>query len=293
MRPRAAVLPALLLPTLLVALLLALGACTGTATTGTSGSDAAGAPAVLDDPAALARAGVARLRPQVVATAPHDRTAFTEGLELAGGSLWESTGRTGASQLRELDPDRGTVRRSEDLPTAVFGEGVTVLPDRIWQLTWRDHVVYDRDPATLQVRRTLTLDREGWGLCHGTGEAGIGDGLVSSDGSDELVVRDPVSFAPRRTVRVSVAGTPVGELNELECTPEGVWANVWETDHLVRIDPTSGAVTAVVDAAGLRPADRRAGTDVLNGVAAIPGTDEFWLTGKLWPTSFRVRFVPA
>lgn len=288
MRPRAAVVPALL-----VALLLALTACGGGSTAGSAdpGTTGSGVPAVLDDPAALARAGVARLRPQVVATAPHDRTAFTEGLELAGGSLWESTGRTGRSQLRELDPATGAVTQSVDLPTAVFGEGVTVLPDRIWQLTWRDHVVYDRDPATLQVRRTLTLDREGWGLCHGTGEPGVGDGLVSSDGSDELVVRDPVSFAPRRTVRVTVAGAPLRELNELECTPEGVWANVWQTDHLVRIDPGTGAVTAVVDAAGLLPADQRAGTDVLNGIAAIPGTDEFWLTGKLWPTSFRVRMV--
>jgi glutamine cyclotransferase len=243
-------------------------------------------PPVLDDPAALAGAGVARLGVEVLGTTPHDRTAFTQGFEIDGGTLWEGTGREGRSELRELDPATGAVRRSVPLPADVFGEGVTVLPDRVWQLTWRDGVVYDRDPAMLAVRRTLPADREGWGICD------LGDRLVTSDGSDELVFRDPVSFAPTGSVRVAAAGTTVRELNELECTPEGVWANVWQTDHIVRIDPASGRVTAVVDAAGLLPPADRAGADVLNGIAAVPGTDEFLLTGKLWPTTFRVRFVP-
>lgn len=242
-------------------------------------------PTVLDDVAALDAAGVTRLGVQVLGTTGHDPTAFTEGFELAGGSLWESTGLSGHSQLRELDPASGTVRRSVALPDDAFGEGVTVLPDRIWQLTYRDGVAYDRDPATLAVRRTVSLEREGWGACHDT------ERVLTSDGTDELVARDPVSFTPRGAVRVTAAGVPVDELNELECTPAGVWANVWRTDHIVRIDPTSGRVTAVVDASGLLPPGERGDTDVLNGIAAVPGTDEFLLTGKLWPTTFRVRFV--
>ncbi len=277
-------LPAALL---LVAALVLAGCGTGTA--GARALRAAGGASVLDDAAALEAAGVARLRPHVLAAVPHDRTAFTQGLELTAdaSTLVEGTGRTGRSQLRELDPATGALRRAADLPREVFGEGVTVLGDRIWQLTWQDGVVYDRDPTTLAVRRTLPLEREGWGVCHD------GTRLISSDGSAELVIRDPASFAPRATVPVRAAGVPVENLNELECTPDGVWANVWQTDDIVRIDPTTGRVTAVVDAAGLLPAAEREGADVLNGVAAVPGTDQFLLTGKLWPTLFRVRFVPA
>lgn len=244
-------------------------------------------PPVLDDPRALAAAGVTVLRPQVVATAPHDTGAFTEGLELSDGVLLEGTGLRGRSQLREVDPATGAVRRAVDLPASQFGEGVTVIGSSIWQLTWTDGVAYERDRATLAVRRTVPLPREGWGLC------ADGSRLVSGDGSDELVVRDPATFAPVGSVHVRVAGQPLTQINELECTPSGIWANIWQTDHLVRIDPTIGRVTAVVDAAGLLPDDQRANSDaVLNGITAIPGTDQFWLTGKLWPTSFRVRFVP-
>lgn len=274
-------------PARVVVLLLALALVVGGCGVPSGGSDDPAAGGVLDDPAALAEAGVARLRPRVVGTLPHYPWAFTQGLELEGNSLWEGTGRRGRSQLREIDPVNSGVRRAVDLPPQVFGEGITVLPGRIWQLTWTDEVVYDRDPRTLAVRRTLPLDREGWGVCHD------GRRLVSSDGSDELVFRNQDSFAPTGTVRVTAAGEPVSGLNELECTPRGVWANVWPTDHIVRIDPGTGRITAVVDAAGLLPPDQRAGTDVLNGIAWVPGTDQFLITGKLWPTIFRVRFVPG
>lgn len=242
---------------------------------------------VLDDDRSLAAAGVALLRPQVLSSVPHDPTAFTQGFEIAGDTLWEGTGRRGRSQLRALDPATGSVRRAVDLPPEVFGEGITVLPGRIWQLTWTDGVVYDRDPRNLAVRRTVPLGREGWGLCRD------GSRLVSSDGSDELVFRDPSSFAPLGSVRVRAAGEPVSSLNELDCGEGEVWANVWPTDRIVRIDPADGRVTAVVDAAGLLPEDSRERADVLNGIAAVPGTDQFLITGKLWPLTFRVRFVPA
>ncbi len=248
--------------------------------------------------------GVARLRVQVLATVPHDPTAFTEGFELSadGRTLWEGTGSTGASQLRATDPATGAVRRAVDLPSSQFGEGVTVLPDRIWQLTWKDGVVYERDPATLAVRRTLPYDREGWGMCHTTVSSGVelrsaaspGD-VVTSDGGADLMLRDPATFAARRTVPVTLGGVPVDRLNELDCGDgHTVWANVWQTDDLVGIDLASGRITAVVDASGLRPRSTEDDPDaVLNGIAAIPGAPgEFLLTGKRWPTTFRVRFAP-
>jgi glutamine cyclotransferase len=238
------------------------------------------------------------LRPQVLAELPHDPTAFTQGLELAGEPgarvLYEGTGLPGRSQLRELDPDSGAVRRAVPLPGELFGEGITVVGDRIWQLTWRDGVALEWDRATLTLRRQVPIDGEGWGLCRDGGGPPGGPGrgrLVRSDGTDRLRFHDPDDLAERGSVAVTLAGEPVTALNELECVDGQVWANVWQTDRIVRIDPADGRVTAVVDAAGLLDAGRRAETDVLNGVAAVPGTDEFLVTGKLWPSTFRVRFA--
>ena len=218
---------------------------------------------------------------------PHDRSSFTQGLELADGTLYEGTGRHGRSALRALDPGTGRVLREERLPAALFGEGITVVDDRIWQITWEEGVAIERDRASLRELRRVRYPGEGWGLCRD------GSRLVMSDGSDRLSFRDPATFAPLGQIAVTLEGRPVPEINELECTGGQVWANVWGSDRLLRIDPASGRVTAEVDASGLLPPGERAGTDVLNGIAAVPGTDEFLLTGKLWPHVYRVRFVPA
>jgi glutamine cyclotransferase len=249
------------------------------------GVPAPGAPALIPSGSTSA-AAVPVLHPQVLAELPHDPSAFTQGFEIDGGVLYEGTGLEGRSQLRELDPDTGAVERSVPLPGRLFGEGITVVGDRIWQLTWRDGVALEWDRATLTVRRQVPLDGEGWGLCLDGGR------LVRSDGTDRLRFADPDSFVEEGSVAVTLDGRPVTQLNELECVDGQVWANVWQTDRIVRIDPADGRVTAVVDAAGLLPPDRRAGADVLNGIAAVPGTDEFLVTGKLWPTAFRVRFAP-
>lgn len=227
------------------------------------------------------------LRPEVVAEVPHDPTAYTQGLEIADGVLYEGTGLVGASQLRELDPSTGAVLRSAPLPDEVFGEGVTVVGDRIWQLTWQDGVAYEWDRATLTRIREVPLAGEGWGLC--TGDDGR---LVRSDGTARLRFHDPVTFAETGAVDVTQDGVPVTRLNELECVDGQVYANVWQTDRIVRVDPADGRVTAVVDASGLLDPERRAGTDVLNGIADAGG-GELLLTGKLWPSTFRVRLVPA
>ena len=242
-------------------------------------------------------AGPARtVRPEVLAEQPHDTSAFTQGFELAprGGdtgsegeiALYEGTGLAGRSQLRELDPATGAVRRSVPLPGTLFGEGITVVDDRIWQLTWQDGVALEWDRATFGLLRQVPLDGEGWGLC------GDGERLVRSDGTAMLRFHDPGSFAETGSVAVTLDGRPVTRLNELECVDGQVWANVWQTDLIVRIDPSDGRVIQVVDAAGLLDPARRAGADVLNGIAAA-GDGEFLLTGKLWPATFRVRIPPA
>ncbi|TWF92511.1 glutamine cyclotransferase [Saccharopolyspora dendranthemae] len=217
---------------------------------------------------------------------PHDRSSFTQGLEIADGTLYEGTGLRGSSVLRAADPLSGSARHEARLPAEFFGEGITVTGDRIWQLTWQEGVAFERDRATLRELRRVEYPGEGWGLCSD------GRRLVMSDGSDRLTFRDPVTFAQVGEVSVTQEGSSVEELNELECVGGQVWANVWGSDEILRIDPASGQVTAVVDAGGLLRPEQQAGADVLNGIAAVPGTDEFLITGKKWPAMFRVRFVP-
>lgn len=228
-----------------------------------------------------------RLRAQVLEVRPHDRSAFTQGFELVDGVLYEGTGLAGRSEMLATDPATGTVLRRVELPAPLFGEGITVVADRIWQLTWTDGVAIERDRATFAERRRVRYDGEGWGLCHD------GRRLVMSDGTDRLTFRDAVTFAPLGEVRVRNTRSSVQRLNELECAGGAVYANIWDTEQIVRIDAAAGAVIAEIDASGLLPAAERAGVDVLNGIAAIPGTDEFLLTGKRWPHTYRVRFAPA
>ncbi|MGI9062262.1 MAG: glutaminyl-peptide cyclotransferase [Pseudonocardiaceae bacterium] len=233
------------------------------------------------------------LRVAVLERLPHDTELFTQGLEIADGVLYEGTGLVGESRLRATplaDPSR--VLTEVELPEPLFGEGLTVVDDRIWQLTWRGGVAIERDRDSLAERRRVRYDGEGWGICSQR-ESPAG-WLVMSNGTAVLTFRDPDTFAATGTVTVRDRGRPVARLNELECTAGAVWANVWQTDRIVRIDPATGAVTATVDAAGLLTPQQRARADVLNGIAAVPGTDgEFLLTGKRWPTTFRVRFAPA
>jgi glutaminyl-peptide cyclotransferase len=221
---------------------------------------------------------------EVLGTIPHDTSAFTQGLELVDGVLYEGTGLAGESTLRRIDPETGEVERRVDLPSPLFGEGVTVVGDRIWQITWQDGVAIQRDRNSLEEVKRVTYEGEGWGLCRD------GDRLVMSDGTDELKFRDPETFAQTGSVRVRRNGIPLVRINELECVGGRVWANLWQSDDVVTIDPRSGDVVTTHDLSGIRPEGVPA-SDVLNGIAAVPGTDEFLVTGKNWPTIFRVRFT--
>mgnify|MGYP001562161694 FL=1 len=241
-----------------------------------------------------------RLVPRVVATHPHDPTAFTQGLELVDGRILESTGRYGESEIREVDRATGRVLRSAALDATWFGEGLTALGDgRAVQLTWKAGRAVVWDLPTLTEVDVLTYGGQGWGLCRlpdtdvDLGQDQEAGSLVMSDGSDRLTFRD-LELTRTGDVEVRLDGMPVTRLNELECVDGTVWANVWQTDTIVAIDPSTGTVTAVVDASGLL-ADRSSlgDDDVLNGIAHDPETGRFLLTGKRWPVLFEVVFEPA
>jgi glutamine cyclotransferase len=220
----------------------------------------------------------------VLATLPHDTTSFTEGLQRDGTTLWEGTGLAGLSELRELNPTTGAVVRSAPLPGKLWGEGVAVTGDTIWQLTYQDGVALQWDKATLKVKKQVGLTGEGWGLCFD------GNRLVQSDGSATLRFRNPATFAQTGALTVTLDDKPVPQLNELECAGGQVWANVWPTTQIVRINPASGRVTATVDGAGLLTPEQQQGTDVMNGITWLGG-DDYLLTGKYWPVMLRVRIV--
>ncbi|MEV6604362.1 glutaminyl-peptide cyclotransferase [Kutzneria sp. NPDC051319] len=226
-------------------------------------------------------AGPPHLRVEVLGTMPHDTSAFTEGYELAGGVLYESTGLQGSSTLRAVDPKTGRVQRSVDLPAEYFGEGIAVVGDRIWQLTWQQNVAMLRDRTTLEQLGTASYQDEGWGLCYD------GRRLVMSDGTSLLTFRDPRTFAVTGHVQVAYEG----RLNELECVDGSVWANVYPTKTIIRVDPASGAVQGVADLSALGPTGDTAADDVLNGISVAPTPGEFLVTGKRWPLAYRVRFT--
>jgi glutaminyl-peptide cyclotransferase len=221
----------------------------------------------------------------------HDTTAFTQGLEFHEGRLFQSRGRYGRSALTEIDPVTGAVLRRTDLAAEFFAEGITVVDDRIIQITWREERAFVYDIDTFAVVDEFNYIGEGWGLC--LDDAGADRRLVMSNGSDALTFRDPETFAATGSVNVTLNGGPLDNINELECVDGLVWANVWLTDAIVVIDPADGTVVSVVDASGLLTPAEQAGTDVLNGIARDHDTGRWLITGKLWPTMFVVDFVPA
>lgn len=260
--------------TVLLLSALAAGSAPATRTTLPSGSpDAASA-----SPALLAW--------EVVARRPHDPEAFTQGLVLDGaGRLFESTGLLGRSTLREVDRGTGRVIRAVALPEDQFGEGLALVGERLIQLTWRNGVAHVWSADSFALEGSFAYEGEGWGLCHD------GRRLVMSDGSARLTFRDPATFGILGAVTVHEAGLPLGELNELECVDGAVWANVYGSDRIVRIEPDSGRVSGSLDLSGIlrpHPRDARAGA-VLNGIARDPVEGTFLVTGKLWPELIEIR----
>ena len=228
---------------------------------------------------------VRSLRVDVLRELSHERDAYTQGLVWWDNQLFESTGRYGDSTLRRLDPQTGRVEQRIGVPDQYFGEGLALVDRRLIMLTWTSERAFTYDRDSFELEETFSYQGEGWGLCHD------GDRLVMSDGSDMLTFRDPDTFEQIGEQRVRLRGQPLRKLNELECVDGVVYANVWEEDFLVRIDPETGRVTDYIDATGLLRGDDRLGAEVLNGIAYDPTAETFYITGKWWPKMFEVRFV--
>jgi glutaminyl-peptide cyclotransferase len=226
---------------------------------------------------------VPMVQPTVIGEVPHDPKAFTEGLVFDGPALYESTGLVGQSELRQVDPATGAVLRSAKLPPDFFGEGIAVVGDKIWQLTWKNGVAIEWDKANFTpLRQVPYSDGEGWGLCYD------GKRLVRSDGTDKLHFHDPNSFAETGSVAVTYEGKSFSGLNELECVDGQIWANVLPTDQIAHIDPATGKVTEIVNAGVVSNKIGHGKDQVLNGIA-YAGNGEYLVTGKFWPSMFRVQ----
>lgn len=251
-----------------------------------AGSAAAPPPQTTTGATVAAEHPVRMLRVDVLRELSHERDAYTQGLLWWNDQLFESTGRIGDSTLRRLDPQTGEVLQRIDIGQQYFGEGLALVDQRLIMLTWRDERAFTFDRDSFEALDTYRYQGEGWGLCLDQ------DRLVMSDGTDRLTFRDPVTFEPVGEQRVRLRGQPLPKLNELECVDGAVYANVWEDDFLVRIDPQTGHVTDYIDAAGLLQGDDLFGSEVLNGIAYNPVAETFYITGKWWPKMFEVRFVP-
>lgn len=244
------------------------------------------------------------LEPEILGERPHDVKAYTQGLLFYEDALYESTGaHQRASMLRELDPLTGEVRRMITLPEEYFAEGLERVDDTLIQLTWQSNVAFVYDLATFEQIATYEYEGEGWGLCSD------GRYLYMSDGTPFIQVRDRENFDLMVMAAVTLNGQainnyvtpdqrPLSRLNELECAGDSIYANVWMTDYILRIDKTNGVVTGVIDASSLRERfseEEAAAIDpsaeVLNGIVYLPDSDSFLVTGKNWPKMFEVRWV--
>lgn len=288
------------------ALLLLMALLTGCGAAQTADQPAAVVPA---SPAATPTAAVPALPPdahqtalvapklytyRVVNTYPHDPAAFTQGLIVRDGQFIEGTGQEGQSTLRRVAIESGEVLEQHPLDAQYFGEGITELGGKIYQLTWRNGTGFVYDAETLTQTATFAYGTEGWGITHD------GERLIVSDGTPILQYWDPATLQPVSGVTVSLFGLPVPNINELEYIDGAIYANVWKTNLIMRIDPASGQVTGVIDLSGLLdyapPATPTAAQvvsqpDVLNGIAYDEATGRLYVTGKRWPAVFAIELL--
>ena len=219
----------------------------------------------------------------VVNTYPHDPTAFTQGLEYRDGFLYEGLGQQGKSGIRRVALETGKVLQEFKIPPGYFGEGITVTAGKLFELSWKDKTGFVYDAKTFRLIRNFSYFGEGWGLTHD------GTNLIMSDGTEFLRILDPATFSERRRVRVTAVGQPLKNLNELEYVKGEIFANIWMTDYIARIDPATGRVNSYIDLRGLMPPN--ASRDVLNGIAYDAAGDRLFVTGKLWPRLFEIKLA--
>ena len=221
----------------------------------------------------------------VLDTLFHDRTAFTQGFEIGEGILWESTGLYGLSSLRKLDPSTGELLDEWPLPVTLFGEGITIINDQIFQLTWKSGQVLSWNLEDPEPVVTGTIETQGWGIC-----AIDMNTIVTSDGTSILSFRNISDFNSIRSISVTLDDVPQISLNELEYVDGSIYANQWNSDRILRIDPASGCVEALIDASDLLSPDDTLNAGPLNGIAWDAERQAFLITGKYWPSIFAVRF---
>ncbi len=229
--------------------------------------------------------GAPNLRYRVVDTHPHDGQAFTQGLAYVDERLYESTGLRGRSSVRVVDLASGVILHSRALADRFFGEGLTVIDDRIIQLTWTSGVGFVYDRESLLTTGRFSYSTEGWGLTHD------GHRLIMSDGSEHLYLLDPRRFTKLARIAVHDRGAPVSRLNELEYVDGVVYANVWPSSRIARIDPRTGQVTGWLDLDELAQLHRAGGDRVLNGIAHDQATGRLLVTGKLWPRLYVIEIL--
>lgn len=224
---------------------------------------------------------------EVINTYAHDPEAFTQGLVYEDGVLYEGTGLKSRSSLRKVALETGKVLQKLDLASQYFGEGIAIWEDEIIQLTWQSHVGFVYDKESFELLREFSYPTEGWGITHD------GVRLIMSDGTDTLHFLDPESLEETGSVQVYDSNGLVVRLNELEYVNGEVYANIWQTDRIVRIDPDTGRVTGWIDLTGLlSAADLSQPVDVLNGITYDAEHDRLFVTGKLWPSLFEIKLVP-
>ena len=244
------------------------------------------APSPLPQPTAAAV--IPRYTYEVVNVFPHDPGAFTQGLLFDNGQLYESTGLEGYSSIRRVDLQTGEILASKPLTGTYFGEGIAIVGNNLYQLTWQARTGFIYDKTTFVETQQFSYPTEGWGITFD------GQRLIMSDGTPRLYFWDPTTLAEVGSIEVhDEAGQLIPMLNELEYVKGEIFANLWQTDLIARIDPATGAVTGWVDLSGLLPAaERTSTTDVLNGIAYLPDGDRLFVTGKRWPKLFEIRLLP-
>lgn len=232
--------------------------------------------------ARLQPGGIPVYRADIVATLPHDGAAFTEGLFFQNGSLYEGTGEVGTSAIRQVKPETGQVLKEEQLPAPYFGEGIIAWKDRLYQVTWQDRTGFIYGLDDFAPRGTFAYAGEGWGLTHND------KSIIMSDGTPVLRFLDPETMAPVSTLKVTANGCPVEKLNELEWVDGEIYANIWQTNLIARIDPKTGEVRGFLDVSALGP-QGRGQDDVANGIAYDAASKRLFVTGKRWPQLYQVK----